>query len=93
MSFRCEDTKLEKYHNIIEPIPKNCSCLHNGAIHPFTRMVIYGVAWYQGEANGSPDIGRYSCSFARMITRWREIWNNRTNGSTDIQFPFGFVQV
>jgi len=62
-------------------------------IHPFTRMTIYGVAWYQGEANGGPFIRRYACSFARMITRWREIWNNRTNGNTDILFPFGFVQV
>ena len=46
-----------------------------------------------GEANGGPFIDRYTCSFARMITRWREIWNQQTNGSTDIQFPFGFVQV
>jgi hypothetical protein len=44
-----------------------------------------------GEANaGNPT---YACKFARMIVRWREIWNNRTNGMTDIQFPFGFVQV
>ena len=44
-----------------------------------------------GEANaGNPT---YACKFARMIVRWREIWNNRTNGITDIQFPFGFVQV
>ncbi len=28
-----------------------------------------------------------------MIQYWREIWNQRTNGTTDIQFPFGFVQV
>jgi hypothetical protein len=28
-----------------------------------------------------------------MIQYWREIWSERTNGSTDIQFPFGFVQV
>jgi hypothetical protein len=28
-----------------------------------------------------------------MIERWREVWNKRTNGQTDIQFPFGFVQV
>jgi hypothetical protein len=28
-----------------------------------------------------------------MIQYWREIWNQRTNGITDIQFPFGFVQV
>jgi hypothetical protein len=54
-------------------------------------MFFYFVAI--GEANGGPFIRRYACSFARMITRWREIWNQRTNGSTDIQFPFGFVQV
>jgi hypothetical protein len=28
-----------------------------------------------------------------MIQYWRETWNERTNGITDIQFPFGFVQV
>jgi hypothetical protein len=28
-----------------------------------------------------------------MIEYWRQIWNQRTNGNTDIQFPFGFVQV
>ncbi len=49
---------------------------------------------YAGEAN---DRGNYSvlyaCSFAKMIHYWRQIWNGRTNGTTDIQFPFGFVQV
>jgi hypothetical protein len=28
-----------------------------------------------------------------MIQSWRQIWNERTNGTTDIEFPFGFVQV
>jgi hypothetical protein len=28
-----------------------------------------------------------------MIEYWRQTWNQRTNGNTDIQFPFGFVQV
>jgi len=28
-----------------------------------------------------------------MIEYWRQIWNQRTNGNTDLQFPFGFVQV
>ena len=28
-----------------------------------------------------------------MIQYWRQTWNERTNGSTDLQFPFGFVQV
>jgi hypothetical protein len=44
-----------------------------------------------GEANvGYPG---YDCRFAKMIQYWRQTWNNRTNGITDIQFPFGFVQV
>ena len=44
-----------------------------------------------GEANaGNPT---YACKFAKMIQYWRQIWNERTNGITDIQFPFGFVQV
>jgi hypothetical protein len=49
---------------------------------------------YLGEANAH-GIGTdtYACSFSKMITSWREIWNQRTNGITDVQFPFGFVQV
>ncbi len=44
-----------------------------------------------GESNsGNPT---YACKFAKMIEYWRQIWNERTNGITDIQFPFGFVQV
>jgi hypothetical protein len=35
----------------------------------------------------------YACKFEKMIQYWRQIWNQRTNGITDIQFPFGFVQV
>jgi hypothetical protein len=35
----------------------------------------------------------YACNFAKMIQYWRQIWNERTNNITDIQFPFGFVQV
>ncbi len=46
---------------------------------------------YVGEANaGNPT---YACKFAKMIQYWRQIWNERTNDITDIQFPFGFVQV
>jgi hypothetical protein len=44
-----------------------------------------------GEANAGGFT--YACSFAKMIQYWRQIWNQRTNGITDIQFPFGFVQV
>ncbi len=75
-------------------IPNNYSCLFNSMIYPFTRTVIYGVVWYQGEANCASRIDdSYVCFFSKLIESWREIWNQRTNGITNIQFPFGFVQV
>lgn len=79
-------------------------------IYPFTRMVVYGAIWYQGnagrekcncialicisgEANADYHLDKYSCSFAKMIEYWRQTWYQRTNGITNIDFPFGFVQV
>ena len=62
-------------------------------IYPFTRMVIYGTIWYQGEANADYNSDKYACSFSKLISYWRQIWNERTNGITNIEFPFGFVQV
>jgi hypothetical protein len=47
----------------------------------------------KGEANAGHNTDKYACSFSKMIHYWRQIWNQRTNGITDIQFPFGFVQV
>ncbi len=52
--------------------------------------------WFdnKGEANGaSRTDNSYVCYFSKLIESWREIWNQRTNGITNIQFPFGFVQV
>ncbi len=47
-----------------------------------------------GESNtDGPNRDKYPCEFSKMIEYWRQIWNQRTNGITDIQFPFGFVQV
>ncbi len=48
---------------------------------------------YVGESNSGYNTDKYNCSFPKMIQSWRETWNERTNGITDIQFPFGFVQV
>jgi hypothetical protein len=48
---------------------------------------------YKGESNTGFDAGNYTCSFSKMIGYWRQVWNERTNGITDVQFPFGFVQV
>ncbi len=46
-----------------------------------------------GEANRDHNAAKYACSFAKMIEYWRQTWHERTNGITNIQFPFGFVQV
>ena len=47
------------------PIPGNHSYLYNAMIHPFTRIVIYGVIWYQGK---SLNFARFSIFFTRQ---WR----------------------
>ncbi|CAF0867308.1 unnamed protein product [Adineta ricciae] len=47
----------------------------------------------EGEANRDYNTHKYACSFSKMIQYWRESWNERTNNITDIQFPFGFVQL
>jgi sialate O-acetylesterase len=77
----------------ISDVKLNYSSLYNAMIHPFTRMVIYGVIWYQGESNSGRNTDKYSCTFSNLIRFWRQAWNERTNNITDVQFPFGFVQV
>ena len=70
------------------------STIYNAMTYPFTRMVIYGVVWYQGEANADMTTrDYYTCELTKMIEYWRQIWYDRTNGNTDKQFPFGLVQV
>jgi hypothetical protein len=46
-----------------------------------------------GEANAGYNTDKYACTFSKMIQSWRETWHVRTGGLTNIQFPFGFVQV
>ena len=62
-------------------------------IHPFLRMTIYGVIWYQGETNALLNSNPYKCMFPAMIDDWRAKWYEGTRGNTDKVFPFGFVQV
>ncbi len=59
------------------------------------QNIIYYLknAFDTGEANSVYDLGKYPCTFSTLIGDWRQTWNERTNGNTDIQFPFGFVQV
>jgi hypothetical protein len=55
------------------------------------RKLLFSILLIKGESNSGDSV--YACKFAKMIHYWRQIWNQRTNGTTDIQFPFGFVQV
>ncbi|CAF3431994.1 unnamed protein product [Rotaria sp. Silwood1] len=85
-------TKNQKSHNEINIVLNN-TVLYNAMIHPFTRMVIKGAIWYQGENNANFNRDKYSCTFSKMIEYWRIIWHMRTNSTTDPVFPFGFVQL
>ena len=58
---------------------------YNGMIAPLHKIAIKGVIWYQGESNaGNPD--GYSKRFGKMITDWRENWEQG-------DFPFIFAQL
>ncbi len=107
--YRSDNIAVQTYDEPSVTVPLNHSNLFNAMIYPFTRMVVYGSIWYQGNNNcliyftdflhfthiGESNAGSliYACSFAKMIQYWRQIWNERTNGITNMQFPFGFVQV
>ncbi|CAF1432967.1 unnamed protein product [Adineta ricciae] len=77
----------------LEKVSATNTELYNGMIYPFTRMVVTGAIWYQGESNSGYNRDKYICTFSKMITYWRQVWNTRTNGITNLQFPFGFVQL
>ncbi len=63
----------------------------NNRIFVYYRKVLDFI--HIGEQNGIYNRNKYACSFSKLIYYWRQIWNERTNGITDIEFPFGFVQV
>jgi hypothetical protein len=40
---------IQSYDESSIAIPLNNSNLFNSMIYPFTRIVIYGIIWYQGK--------------------------------------------
>lgn len=94
MLFRKKKPKkdIDEFEGL-EKVSATNTELYNGMIYPFTRMVVTGAIWYQGESNSGYNRDKYICTFSKMITYWRQVWNTRTNGITNLQFPFGFVQV
>ena len=93
MSFRNGSVAIEPYDKPPAAVSIAHSQLYNAMIYPFTRMVIYGALWYQGEANRDYNTDKYACSLSKMIGNWREVWHDRTNNITNNEFPFGVVQV
>ncbi|CAN5622587.1 sialate O-acetylesterase [soil metagenome] len=59
--------------------------LFNGMVAPLIPYAIRGVIWYQGESNAGQAV-EYRTLFPRMITDWREKWDEG-------DFPFLFVQL
>ena len=59
--------------------------LYNSRIHPYTRLPIKGVIWYQGEANIT-DGAAYTEKLCKMVADWRAAWGAG-------EFPFYFVQI
>ena len=81
--------------------PNDVGALWNGMVYPWLRSTVYGVIWYQGEADCTGGYPRgnhfssvnYACTFPSLIESWRAHWHAATNGATDPTFPFGFVQL
>jgi sialate O-acetylesterase len=60
------------------------AALYNADVHPYTKLPIKGVIWYQGESNvrnGSA----YTEKMQNLVEEWRDVWGDN--------FPFYFVQL
>lgn len=73
--------------------PDYYSVLWNAMIHPLLNMTMKGAIWYQGEANTNLNTELYNCTFPAMIDDWRAAFHEGSEGQTDKDFPFGFVQL
>jgi sialate O-acetylesterase len=65
--------------------PSTPTVLYNGMIAPLIPYAIKGAIWYQGESNAGNG-PEYATLFPRMISDWREKWNQG-------DFPFLYVQL
>ena len=76
---------MPKAPNLPEGAPSTPTVLYNGMIAPLIPYAIKGVVWYQGESNAD-HASDYQTLFPRMISDWREKWNEG-------DFPFIYVQL
>jgi sialate O-acetylesterase len=91
-----------KYPNGPYVEPSTPTVIYNGMIAPLIPYAFKGVIWYQGESNGGKIAyengfifadesnaykgGEYQTLFPRLISDWREKWNQG-------DFPFLYVQL
>jgi len=59
--------------------------LYNALIHPFIRLSIKGICWYQGETNYK-DRGSFTRATIALIKSWRKRFQQGA-------LPFNFVQI
>ncbi len=78
-------TPKPKGPNPPEGGPSTPTVLYNANIAPLIPYGIRGAIWYQGESNAGNGL-EYRTLFPRMISDWREKWNEG-------DFPFLFVQL
>jgi sialate O-acetylesterase len=76
---------MPKAPNLPQGAPNTPAVLYNGMIAPLVPYGIKGAIWYQGESNAG-NAPEYQVLFPRMITDWREKWNQG-------DFPFLYVQL
>ncbi len=69
--------------------------LYNAMIHPIRHYGIRGVLWYQGERNSKdvPQAANYRRQLALLVTTYRSIWSEATEGQVAKDFPFYFTQL
>ena len=78
-------TPMPKAPTVPEGAPFTPTVLYNGMIAPLVPYAIKGAIWYQGESNAGNGL-EYQTLFPRMISDWREKWNQG-------DFPFLYVQL
>ncbi len=59
---------------------------YNAKTAPLTNFNIRGVMWYQGEANRNSSADEFASKLEKIITTWRNGWN-------DPDMPFVYVQL
>ncbi|MBK1789975.1 sialate O-acetylesterase [Persicirhabdus sediminis] len=65
--------------------PEGTQIYYNAMVHPYTKMPIAGMIWYQGEANLN-DGEHYVDKMQTLANDWRQVWGGDS-------FPLYFVQI